>query len=286
MPTASSGSEPTFPVDSYREAAPHLRRPFHPNAIKFKVQSQWPSGKKGEPPPTPKGALLVAYVDARLVSERLNAVCPHLWETRFDYYGDRIDTNKIICHLTIDGLTRSDVGAAQGMTDDVKVKAGYSDAFKRAAVPFGVGVSLYALPQWRLNAKKGGGEDEHGNPLLFVNTRDKIEMTPRVDKWLREMYGRWLEDVGEQHFGKPLHHGDVEDSVGDLLDGGLTPDDAEPDDLDLAAKRKEVEEAYAELPGTARRKMPRARFKTELSAKETASDLDAFLSEVRELADA
>ena len=52
-----------LPVDCLRDAALELRRPFAANAVKFKVQATWPKGN-------PTSALIVPYVDSRLVVER------------------------------------------------------------------------------------------------------------------------------------------------------------------------------------------------------------------------
>src|SRR5208337_2608547 len=57
--------------------------------------------------------------------------------------------NSVICRLTIrlpDGstLTKSDAGGYAGMSDSGDDdKSGFSDAFKRAAVKFGIGRYLY-----------------------------------------------------------------------------------------------------------------------------------------------
>src|SRR5690554_6875287 len=113
-------------VDTFQQAAPELRRPFTAQAVKFKVQAVFGTS-----------ALIVAYIDSRLVVERLNHVCPHLWS---DAYSD----DGTVCALTIDGITRHDVGSPSA----TEARKGlYSDVFKRAAVKFGVGVSLYATPQ-------------------------------------------------------------------------------------------------------------------------------------------
>jgi hypothetical protein len=124
--TALAPTEP-FPVDSFRDAAHHLRRPFTKHAVKFKVQATWPKER-------PTSGLIVAYIDARLAIERLNLVCPHLWHARYEATGQ----GRMWCHLTVDGITRPDVGEGDG-------KGLVSDALKRAAVHFGVGVSLYAV---------------------------------------------------------------------------------------------------------------------------------------------
>lgn len=168
--------EQLFPVDSYREAARHLRRPFTSAAVKFKPQTVTRSGK----------TICVSYIDARLAVERLNLVVPHLWQDEYEPLGSHL-----ICRLTVDGITRQDVGEGQG-------KGLYSDALKRAAVKFGIGVSLYAVPSMILN-----GEVKQ----LYPDSREHAE--------LRARYQRWLDEHGRQAFGDPLDHGDVDDAAGD-----------------------------------------------------------------------
>jgi hypothetical protein len=85
------------------------------------------------------------YVTARTVMNRLDTVLgPENW---WDEYVP--SQNSVLCRLTIrlpDGstLTKSDAGGYAGMADSGDDdKSGYSDAFKRAAVKFGVGRYLY-----------------------------------------------------------------------------------------------------------------------------------------------
>lgn len=171
-----------------------LRRPFAPSAIKFKIQATWP-----------KGAMVVAHLDARLVIERLNHVCGLDWS---DAYREHPAAKHLWCDLTVQGVTRSDVG--QG--DDGK--AAVSDALKRAAVHFGIGVSVYAMSRANLNVgdepgqlrtrkKKGHDGSEKETPILDA----------RTEGWLREKYGQWLE-AGGKVFGEPLEHGDEVDFAG------------------------------------------------------------------------
>jgi hypothetical protein len=183
-------AEPSLPVDSFRQAAPWLRRPFTTNAVKFKIQSDYPGG-----------ALVVAYIDARLVMERLNHVCPHLWKHR---WGDYDPGKSIVCYLEIDGLERPDVGS--GYRD---LKALRSDALKRAAVHFGVGVSLYAIPRLYLKVDDGHLRQKGDGGKL------RTALTAQGAQFCRERYKAWLEAEGIQAFGDPLDHGDVIDAVGD-----------------------------------------------------------------------
>ena len=169
------------PVDSFKDAYPFLRRPFTPAAVRFKVQATW----KG-------GALIVAYIDARLAAGRLNHVIPHKWASSFEYdpKGD------LICHLTVDGITRSDIG------EGYKGKGLCSDALKRAAVHFGVAESLYVLPKMTLNEGQLLKGKEFKGKTTYV-------LTPMGVTHCREVYEHWLESTGKQAFGEPLDHGDV-----------------------------------------------------------------------------
>lgn len=200
-------------ADSFKEAAPHLRRPFTPEAVRFKVQSG-----------NLNSALIVAYIDARLVTERLNAVCPHLWSDRYEAAG-----KGMICHLTIDGITRSDYG------DGYVGKGLFSDAFKRAAVKFGVGVSLYSVPSTWLNS----------GPHI-KDRKGKPEITPAGVMMLRKQYGAWLENVGIKAFGESLDHGDTADSAGDL-DAQVTPADVAAEGEPTEDQREEVKALVKKL---------------------------------------
>ena len=89
-------------------------------------------------------AMLVAYVDARTVMERLDEVCPNEWSFKVKLYpGSALMARG---QLTLAGLTRSDVGES-GEGEAAGAKAATSDALKRCAVHFGVGRYLYDLPR-------------------------------------------------------------------------------------------------------------------------------------------
>lgn len=124
-----------------QEIMRRLAEPFAGPVVKWRVQGK----------PTERGgkfyARAVCYVDARIVIDRLNDVLGFDWETQ------TIETGKgrTLCRLgiTINGVTRwRDDGA--GDTDIEGEKGSISDALKRAAVRFGIGAYLYALPSPRV----------------------------------------------------------------------------------------------------------------------------------------
>ncbi len=91
-------------------------------------------------------ALLVAYVDARAVQSRLDAICPDAWEFRCREVSGT-PTPTVHGSLTVLGVTREDFGEA-GEGEAGTLKAAASDALKRCAVHFGIGRYLYDLPRF------------------------------------------------------------------------------------------------------------------------------------------
>lgn len=256
-----------FPCRTYEEAAKHLRRPFAPEAMNWKIQSQL-SGKRG---------LIVGYLDARLVAERLNLVCPGLWSEETKPLGDRIDSGLFVCTITIDGLSRSDVGEGRG-------KAGWSDSFKRCAVRFGVGAPTYAVPAYIL-ASTDKGEMQGDKPTLRRAKNKKGEdvlwLTPACERWLADQYREWLTDHGEKVFGEVLEHGDVEGSVGALLEDA--PSEPAQDDLEVAAARQAAEEKLNGLNGELK-PAQRNRFKSQLASASSVGEIEELMKRVEEAA--
>jgi hypothetical protein len=154
-----------------------LKRPFPPDRVSYKVQST----KQDQ-----TAALIVAYVDARDVIERLNTVCPEQWSDKHSIIVVNNELLGVECSITIrdsdTSLTRMDVGIGDSLDDaNIGVKTHYSDAFKRAGVKFNIAISLYDLPQIWLNEDK---LYKPGNKIKGVS-KDGI-------KELRERYAKWV----------------------------------------------------------------------------------------------
>lgn len=115
-----------------------LAAPFAPDVVKFKAQTV-----------KDNRALAVAFIDARDVAARLDDVLGiDGWEEAY-----RTEpSGNVVCTLTVyvgeRRVNREDIGGPsdQKNTGD-KAKAAFSDAFKRAAVKFGVGRYIYRLPK-------------------------------------------------------------------------------------------------------------------------------------------
>lgn len=96
------------------------------------------------------GKRTYSYITARQVAARLDEVVgPGNWQTAF-LMVDR-EAHAVECTLSIFGVPRSDVGYPNNPEAEVgdsvfehePLKAAYSDAFKRAAVQWGIGRWLY-----------------------------------------------------------------------------------------------------------------------------------------------
>ncbi len=117
-----------------------LAAPFDPREVKFK-----PAVVNGN------RALALAYVDARVIQDRLDEVLGVAgWQDEYECLPD----GSVVCRLRLrlgdEWITKMDVGGQSEQPDEGdRRKAAFSDALKRAAVKFGVGRYLYRLPaQW------------------------------------------------------------------------------------------------------------------------------------------
>lgn len=117
-----------------------LADPFERREVKFKPQMV----KNNR-------CLAMAYIDARLIQDRLDEVLGvENWADRYTILPD----GSVMCRLSIKlgdrWITKTDVGSPSEQPDGGdRLKAAFSDALKRAAVKFGIGRYLYRLPaQW------------------------------------------------------------------------------------------------------------------------------------------
>ena len=92
-----------------------------------------------------RGGKKFGYITARQAAERLDAVvgCGN-WSSSFRVLD--LEHGAVECTLTVCEVSKADVGYpndADNDPEDEPLKAAYSDAFKRAAVQFGIGRWLY-----------------------------------------------------------------------------------------------------------------------------------------------
>ena len=122
-----------------------LSRPFDVNKIRWRIGATSKDKTSG---------IALAYLDARDVMERLDEVCgAENWQAIYDH----VTANGVVCRLGIrcdgDWVWKSN-GA--GETAVEAEKGALSDAFKRAAVLWGVGRYLYALENIWVNIEPRG----------------------------------------------------------------------------------------------------------------------------------
>jgi hypothetical protein len=154
---------PRRTVDDAAEAVPYLRRPFTPEAIKFKVQSVF-----GMHLGLPDRRVHRRAAGDRTAQPRDGTV---VGEVR-----GGAGSKLMVCRLTVGGITREDVGESpKGLSKDL-----YSDALKRAAVTSGSGVSVYALAQVRINwtRRRAGSSARRG-------LEETVVLTDQGHEWLK-----------------------------------------------------------------------------------------------------
>lgn len=137
-----------------------LQEPFGEEDLEWRIQRG--GVKNGRP-----WAMVVPYVAARAVAQRLDDVFGVTgWS---DHYAQG-PQGGVMCTIAVEGCSKSD--AAEN-TEIEPVKGGISDAFKRAAVKFGIGRYLYRIngTLWA-NVHEGGSrqgvvKDDSGKKHYF-----------------------------------------------------------------------------------------------------------------------
>lgn len=137
-----------------------LAMPLLPDAVEWRQDGK-PVQRDGK-----YLARFVAYVEANTVRERLDAVVPGEWDLTLSPLDtiDKMGREGVIentlfafkARLQVLGVVREDVGQGQDY------KAAATDAFKRAAVRFGIGNELYSMPKLWIELD---GDGKYAKPL-------------------------------------------------------------------------------------------------------------------------
>ncbi|GAB6099271.1 hypothetical protein JCM16358_11500 [Halanaerocella petrolearia] len=165
-----------------------LKKPFPSNKIKWRVGATNQDKTRG---------LALAYVDSRVVMERLDDICgSENWQKKYSFGNN----GEIICSIGIqleDEWVWKSGGA--GQTNFEAIKGGLSDAFKRAGVCWGIGRYLYQLPQiWVDIEQKGNSyiiKDDPKLPLEFLPAEEQ-DKKHYVEK-IRRIYQQDPGQAGE-----------------------------------------------------------------------------------------
>ena len=144
--------------------AQKLECPFPPTAVSWRI------GRKSQ---DKTKATLLAYIDARDVMERLDKACGfENWQCRYPLS----DSGLLVCEIGIrvngEWLWRSN-GAGDTQVEAEKGKC--SDAFKRAAVLWGIGRYLYGLPSPWVQIDQHGKWDKDPTLPPLATPRGYIE---------------------------------------------------------------------------------------------------------------
>jgi hypothetical protein len=148
-------------IESERATLKALSELFDPDDIRFlPVNARAASAGK---------CSVVAYVPARVIIDRLNTVMGMAWQDSYNV----LPTGEVQCQLMLriggEWITRTDVGCPSEQPDaGDRMKAAHSDALKRAAVKFGIGLYLYRL-----------GNLEAG----YDSAKKKITTYPALPTW-------------------------------------------------------------------------------------------------------
>lgn len=216
-----------------------LRRPYHTNAVKW-----LPIGKASN-----SGVMMLPHIDASLVIERLSDVAPAWSETTEPVLLNSNPADPMglaqqspwICRLTVGGVTRCGYGQLDAMSaklDGKSWKAGESDALKRAALKFGIGSYLRAIPTIWLNKQVGGVEAFKSRE--WQGKTQFSGLTAAGKKHLRAEYEKVVKHASfVEHYGEMIDYGDQADvEVEDVVVEADAPvvNEAETDVLLLLSK--------------------------------------------------
>jgi len=138
------------------EITDRLAEPFHPKRVHWRIGAT-NAKSLGVKPWEATSGIPLAYIDARDVMERLDGVLgPNRW---MDTY-EETPSGRVICSLSLylptdddyHWITKSDGAGDTGTEGE---KGAISDAFKRAAVKFGIGRYLYSVNTGWIDLAKG-----------------------------------------------------------------------------------------------------------------------------------
>lgn len=186
-----------------------LREPFSRHQVKWRIGST--TKKKDK-------ALMLAYIDARDVMERLDTVCGvENWQDTYVGYGDRV-----ICSISIkigdEWVTKSDGAGDTAVEAD---KGGISDAFKRAAVKWGVGRHLYSM-KCRWMPYNEQTKKVNGDPWDYIiSIGEELKATKSKEEWTafcKEKISLMNEAKDSDSFSKIITKDEWEDIEGELKD--------------------------------------------------------------------
>jgi hypothetical protein len=146
-------------------------------------------------------AIMVGYIDARDVQDLLDEVCqPQNWQCEFYALKDRIFC-KIGILLNGQWVWKSDCGHESHIE---KEKGEASDAFKRAAVHWGIGRFLYTLPELRLRTAQHKGKWYPAIDGKIIRDKERLSVICSELVKVKTSGGRIIAEDGEPLDAEPI----------------------------------------------------------------------------------
>lgn len=170
-----------------------LCAPFQPSAVKWRVgRAFWPRSSAAPTQGQETTGIVLAYIDARDVMDRLDEVIGFgNWDCAYKCYQEAKPEGKTeTIHVATLNLRFSDhwMMSYDGVSDESDfeaIKGGASGAFKRAAVYVGIGRYLYGLGETKAKmVYRGGG---------WVIREDEY---PRLEKVVQEHFANYAAPQG------------------------------------------------------------------------------------------
>lgn len=157
---------PTTNTIDWRALGAALSAPFAPETVQWRPAS----GKGG----ANQRVQLVAYIDARDVQDRLDAVVgPGAWSYEIEpIVVDKGELQVARGRLILHGVSKDDIGTASNWDAS---KGCASDALKRAAVQWGIGRYLYDLPAVWCQLDERGNVPEAMKQKLVAALRNRTQ---------------------------------------------------------------------------------------------------------------
>lgn len=162
-----------------------LRKPFPASEVKWRAQQIRKKFKKDEKEKDKYEAIMLAYIDARAVMDRLDeAVGVNNWQSTFT----ETDKGRVLCSLSIkfgdEWVTKTDGAGDTGTEGE---KGAISDALKRAAVNFGINRAMYNFGDTRVELQpKDVTINRNGKPIHKWGAA-KLSEKCRLPDWYSEL---------------------------------------------------------------------------------------------------
>ena len=168
-----------------KEIEKKLKAPFPASEIKWRAQQIRKQFKKNQNDKDKYEAIMLAYIDARAVMDRLDeAVGINNWQTTFT----ETDKGRVLCSLSIkfgdEWVTKTDGAGDTGTEGE---KGAISDALKRAAVNHGINRLMYNFGDTRIELKPDDVTINRNGKPIHKWGQKKLSEKCRLPDWYLQL---------------------------------------------------------------------------------------------------